>query len=144
MKTKYYSEIDNKVIVIEVSQEVRDCLDETRKYENANNKFERRHAPMSLEAALYEGKNYGRNDTYFYEREENEKNLRERKKRFARAWNSFTDTQKRRVTLYANSNTYAEIAEMEGVNTKTVYESIEAARKKLIKIYGYTPKKSRF
>jgi DNA-binding CsgD family transcriptional regulator len=50
-----------------------------------------------------------------------------------------TATQQRRLRLYAHGKTLREIAAIEEASFQSVSESIEAGRKKFLKIFRQTP-----
>lgn len=127
-------------IPVEVTPEVRDCLDETqREIWRTDKKFQRK--TYSHDAALYEGSDYGNEDTYFAETEDellaNDKRLADKA---AAAWDSLTETQRRRTKLYQeNGHSLTKVAKIEGCAIQTVKESVDAALKKMTKILKQTP-----
>lgn len=55
------------------------------------------------------------------------------------AFSHLTATQQRRLRLYANGKTLREIAAIEEASFQSVSESIEAGRKKFLKIFRQAP-----
>ncbi len=83
------------------------------------------------DAALYEGEDYGTED--FTDRlfdDTAEENARVR-----RAFSHLSDIQQRRLLLYSKGLSIREIARREGKDFRTVYDSIEAARKKFLRFF---------
>ena len=97
-------------------------LDSRREESNLDRK-ERYHC-YSLDAALYEGREYADPDTpeTVLHREEEQRKIRE-------LLNGLPEIQKRRLLLYAEGKSLREIARIEGVDHKAVKKSIEAAKK---------------
>ena len=77
----------------------------------------------------YEGEEYGACDEYAVEDDSAEQTARIRE-----AFSHLTATQQRRLRLYANGKTLREIAAIEEASFQSVSESIEAGRKKFLKI----------
>lgn len=128
MKVKYRNS-DTTTIELDVAEDIAVTLEASyREEDNLARKWRYHH--YSLDAIDYEGMEYAAPDTpesLVLEMEENE--------RCNRALSMLTDIQRRRfVMLMAGLSTH-EIARREGTNQKSVHESIEAARKKLKKIF---------
>ena len=88
----------------------------------------------SYDAIDYEGEEYGACDEYAVEDDSAEQTARIRE-----AFSHLTATQQRRLRLYANGKTLREIAAIEEASFQSVSESIEAGRKKFLKIFRQTP-----
>ncbi len=125
MKIKY--EFDNgEVTEVEVDEEIGTFILESRRQESNLHRKERAHC-LSLDAIDYEGSEFGAWDKY-----EDDDNIF-RSRRVRKAFSQLSETQQRRLKLYADGKTLREIAEMEGTSFQSVDESIRAARKKFSK-----------
>lgn len=144
MKEKYTMKVKTSdgYVEVEVSKEVHDFdIKNRREFGRISKQMQRNN--YSLYATVYEGSEFGFYDTYPCE--ENEEKLEEQKlvQKCLVALKKLTPIQKRRFLMYALENyTYKKIAEIEGVDTKTVYESIQSAMKKIKKFCESTPKNS--
>lgn len=129
MKLRY--EYDNgEVTEVEVSEEIGAMIIDSRRKEESGNRKERRHC-YSLDAITYEGIEYGTPDfteEMFDDREERGARVRE-------AFSHLSSVQQRRLLMLAGGLSIREIAKREGKNYRSVYESIEAARKKFLKFF---------
>ena len=134
-----YRNSDTTTIEIETSEEIAITLTESYRTED-NYERKCRYHNYSLDAALYEGADYADADTpeTLVEDDEAEK---ESSARYTKALSLLTDVQRNRFLMFAAGMSTHEIANREGTNQKSVYESIEAARKKLKKFYESTPSK---
>ena len=125
MKIKY--EFDNgEVTEVEVDEEIGTFILESRRQESNLDRKERAHC-LSLDAIDYEGSEFGAWDKY----EDDDDFFRSRRVR--KAFSQLSETQQRRLKLYADGKTLREIAEIEGASFQSVDESIRAARKKFSK-----------
>ncbi len=125
MKIKY--EFDNgEVTEVEVDEEIGTFILESRRQESNLARKERAHC-LSLDAIDYEGSEFGAWDKY----EDDDDIFRSRRVR--KAFSQLSETQQRRLKLYADGKTLREIAEIEGASFQSVDESIRAARKKFSK-----------
>ena len=106
---------------------------DSRKAEHAQDERHRYHC-YSYDAIDYEGEEYGACDEYAVEDDSAEQTARIRE-----AFSHLTATQQRRLRLYANGKTLREIAVIEEASFQSVSESIEAGRKKFLKIFRQTP-----
>ena len=122
MKIKY-AFLDGTVTEVEVSDEIGAVIIASRKAEHAQDERHRYHC-YSYDAIDYEGEEYGACDEYAVEDDSAE---------------HLTATQQRRLRLYANGKTLREIAAIEEASFQSVSESIEAGRKKFLKIFRQTP-----
>ncbi len=129
MKVKY--EFDNgEITEVEVSEEIGAMIIDSRREEESGNRKERRHC-YSLDAIVYEGAEYGTPDfteEMFDDRKERDARVRE-------AFSHLSSVQQRRLLMLAGGMSVREIARREGKNFRTVYDSIEAAKKKFLKFF---------
>jgi len=115
---------------VEVNDEIGEFIIDSRRSEDSADRKERRHC-YSMDAALYEGADYGTEDfmdgLFDDTAEENA--------RVRRAFSHLSDIQQRRLLLYSKGLSIREIARREGKDFRTVYDSIEAARKKFLRFF---------
>lgn len=129
MKVKY--EFNNgEVTEVEVSDEIGAVIIDSRREEESAERKHRRHC-YSLDAAVYEGSEYGTED--FTEALFDDTG--ERSKRVRTAFSHLSEIQQKRLLLLAGGISIREIARREGKNFRTVYDSIEAAKKKFLKFF---------
>jgi len=129
-----YRNSDTTTIEIETSEEIAISLtDSYREEDNYDRKC--RYHNYSMDAAVYEGKDYAAPDTPESIAVDKE-DAAESSARYDKALALLTDIQRERFLMYAAGMSTHEIARLEGSNQKSVHESIEAARKKLLKFYG--------
>lgn len=124
MKIKYEF-VNGEVSEVEVDESVGTFILQSRRREDSDSRLARKYT-YSLDAILYEGSEYGREDVYPCEEAVETERL-------SRALEELTDVQRRRLIWFAKGMSYHAIAEKEQVNVKTVFESIEAGRKKIKK-----------
>lgn len=113
----------------EVSEEVMEVI---KKSEREMENFERRrsyHGTLSIDGIMYEGKDYASNLDVSKEVEK-----REMFRRFGEAFRQLPETQQRRLELKMQGYSYQEIAEREKASLSAVYESVQAAKKRLKKV----------
>ena len=133
MKIKY-EYVNGDVVEVEAPDEIGEFIKESLKAEHADDERHRVHT-LSLEGALYEGRDYRRYDPMLRRLEKQEtKKDRTRKKAQLRGslkkgYSKLSEAQRRRISMYANGLTMREIAEKEGVYLNAVYQSISSARK---------------
>lgn len=129
MKIKY--EFDNgEVTEVEVSEEIGAMIIDSRRKEESGNRKERHHC-YSLDAITYEGMEFANPDS-------TQDMFDDRKERAARTHEAFShlsSIQQRRRLMLADGLSIHEIVKREGKNFRTVYDSIEAARKKFLKFF---------
>lgn len=123
-----YEFCTGEVTEVEVSDEIGAMIIGSRREEDSSERNQRRHC-YSLDAITYEGKEYASNDFITDVLENSNGN------RVSMALSHLTAVQKRRLFLLAGGLSVREIARREGKDFKTVYESIEAAKKKFMKFY---------
>ncbi len=141
-KVSYKDPYEKKPVVIQVRDddadnlyEAMECLgEEIRKAENLERK-DRYHGKLILSRVKYEGTQYASDVDIEAEF------LREEQERIIDEWlrKNLTQTQYRRFRYSMDGLSLHEIAELEGIDYKSARESVEAARKKLQKIYHDTP-----
>ena len=115
---------------VEVNDEIGEFIIDSRRSEDSADRKERRHC-YSMDAALYEGEDYGTED--FTDKlfdDTAEENARVR-----RAFSHLTDVQKRRLLMYSRGISIREIARREGKDYSAVKESIHVAQKKFKKFF---------
>ena len=122
--------VNGETAEVEVSESIGAVIIDSRRDEASDNRRERRYN-YSLDAITYEGEEYGGNDfakEMFDDRHERNAHVRE-------AFSHLSDVQKRRLIMLAAGLSVREIARREGKNFKSVYESIEAAKKKFLQFF---------
>lgn len=123
-----YAFVNGETAEVEVSESIGAVIVDSRKREESDNRRERRYN-YSLDAITYEGDEYGGNDfaeEMFDDRHERDAHVKD-------AFSHLSEVQKRRLIMLAAGLSVREIARQEGKNFKSVYESIEAAKKKFLK-----------
>ena len=121
-----YTFADGTSSAIEVSDEIGTfIIDSERKESNAARK-ERRHC-WSLDAIIYEGIEYGKEDEY------DDGCPSELHLCIRAAFSEMTEPQKRRLLQSADGLTCREIADIEGVSFRAIAYSIEGAKKILMR-----------
>lgn len=126
-------------VEVEVSKEIYDFNEESQKEMWRIDKQIRDHQ-YSLDKIVYEGKEFGFYETYPCE--EIEERLEEQKlvQKCRIAFKKLTQKQQNRfIVRVFEDYTYEQIAEQEGVDKKTVYESVQSAIKKIRKFCESTP-----
>ena len=127
-----YEFINGEKTEIEVEENIGTWILDSRRVEENLARKERYHCYSS--DAAWEGEDYAVPDTpesLILRKYEN--------KRLISALGELTEVQKRRFIKFAEGISIREIARQEGTNFKSVYASIEQARKKLKKIIINTP-----
>ena len=120
---------------VEVSEEIGAVILESRKKEE-NMERNRRRRCYSLDCMDFEGEDFADERTpesIFMEQIDNYYILE--------TLDKLSETQRRRLLMYASGMSMYEIANAEGKDFSTVKESIHAARKKFKKIFENTPSK---
>lgn len=120
---------DGTTSEVEVNEELGTFITASRREESNLDRKERYHC-YSLDAILFEGKEYGDHNTPDAEMESAEK-----RRRIAAALAKLSETQQRRLLLLADGLSVREIARRENKDFKSVYESIESAKKKFTRFY---------
>jgi DNA-directed RNA polymerase specialized sigma24 family protein len=129
MKVKYKFN-NGDVTEVEVSEEIGAMIIDSRREEESAERKHRRHC-YSMDAAVYEGLEYGTEDfteALFDDAEERDARVRA-------AFSHLSEIQQKRLLLLAGDMSAREIARREGKNFRTVYDSIEAAKKKFLKFF---------
>lgn len=126
MKIKYES-VTGEIKEVEVSEEIGAVIIDSRKAEHAQNEKQRYHC-YSLDAIDYEGLEYA-------EKELTDDFPEEKKTKVRAAFAKLTPTQKRRTLMLSKGISMHEIARKENVDFKSVWQSIEGARKIFSKFF---------
>lgn len=124
-----YTFTNGETSEVEVTEEIGNMILDSRRQESNQERRERYHC-YSLEAAVYEGKDYADEET-----PETELLRHLENQRMAEVLDKLSDTQRRRLLMLAQGLSVREIARREGKDIKTVRESIEGARKKFLKLF---------
>ena len=114
---------------VEVNEEIGNLVLDSRREESNQDRKERYHC-YSLDAAVYEGKDYADGKT-----PESALFLQLEKQRSEEAFEQLSEVQRRRLLMVAEGLSLREIARREGKDIKTIRESIEGARKKFLKFF---------
>ena len=125
-----YKFADDSTSTVEVDEEIGTIIMDSRRKESSLERKEHRHC-YSLDAIAYEGDEYGvpdNSERLFDDSEERDAKVRE-------AFSHLTDIQKRRLQMLADGLSVREIARRESRDFRTVYESIESAKKMFLKFY---------
>ena len=124
-----YKFANGDVSEVEVSDDIGDFIVDSRKKEHANNEKQRYHCYSS--DAAYEGMDYAAPYTL-----ESFLDLCEKNKHIIECFDKLSETQKRRLLMLASGMSVREIAlEEEEASPMSVWESIEAAKKKFKKFF---------
>lgn len=126
MKIKYES-VTGEITEVEVSEEIGAVIIDSRKAEHAQNEKQRYHC-YSLDAIDYEGLEYAK-------KELTDDFPEEKKTKVRAAFAKLTPTQKRRTLMLSKGISMHEIARKENVDFKSVWQSIEGARKIFSKFF---------
>ncbi len=129
MKIKYTFD-NGETSEVEVSEEIGSAFMEFNRREEAINKKEHRHC-YSLDTIDYESVKYGTPDLteeLFDDRDERDNRVRA-------ALSHLSSVQQNRLHMLADGLSIREIARREGKNYRTVYDSIETAKKKFLKYF---------
>ncbi len=118
------------VTEVDVAEEIGEVIVDSRRTESSAERKEQRHC-YSLNALVYEGEEYAAPDFT----EEMFDDWHERDAHVREAFSKLSEVQKQRLIMLAAGLSVREIARCEGKNFKSVYESIEAAKKKFLKFY---------
>ena len=128
MQIKYEFQ-NGEVIESEVEEQIGEVIIESRRLEANGDRKERYHC-YSLDAVVYEGMEYGSEET-----PESLLTELEDSQHLYQAFQKLSETQQRRLLLLASGLSIREIARRENANYKSVYESIEAGRKAFKKYF---------
>ncbi len=120
---------DGTASEVEVNEEIGNFITASWREEDSAERRNRRHC-YSLDAIVYEGLEYGTSYTL-----EDDAETEERCEHINDAFSHLTAKQKQRLLMLADGLSYHEIASREGTNFRTVYDSIEAAKKKFKKFF---------
>lgn len=122
MKIKYEF-ADGTVSEVEVEDSIGAFIVEDRRLEDNLSRKERYHC-YSLDAAQFEGSEYGTEETPEVQMEQ-----KQDAERIARAMDGLSDVQRRRLLMLADGKSMREIAREEKVQHRAVVKSIEGAKK---------------
>ena len=112
---------------VEVNEELGEFITASRREESNLDRKERYHC-YSLDAIIFEGKEYGDHNT-----PDTEIAIAEKKRRIAAALGKLSETQRCRLLMLADGLSVREIARRENKDFKSVHESIDGAKKKFLK-----------
>lgn len=121
---------DKSISELEVTDEIGTFILDSRRKERALAERERYHCPYSYDAITYEGMEYADPQEVGQALIDDEDN-----RRLYTAFSKLSEVQRRRLLMLANGLSLREIARREGVDIKTVRESVEGARKKFLKFF---------
>lgn len=122
---------------VDVAEEIGAVIIESRRTEESGERKARRHN-YSLNAILYEGAEFAFPDFT----EEMFDDGKDCAARVREAFSHLSKVQQQRLLMLAAGLSIREISRREGKNFSTVYESIEAARKKFLKFFEKYPIKT--
>ena len=114
---------------VEVNEEIGNLILDSRREESNQDRKERYHC-YSLDAAVYEGRDYADDDT-----PESALFLQLENQRITETFGKLSEVQRRRMLMAAEGLSLREIVRREGKDIKTIRESIEGARKKFLKFF---------
>lgn len=114
---------------VEVNEEIGNLILDSRREECNQDRKERYHC-YSLDAAVYEGRDYADGET-----PESALFLQLENQRIKEAFGRLSEVQRRRLLMAAEGLSLREIARREGKDIKTIRESIEGARRKFLKFF---------
>lgn len=117
---------DGKPIMVEVTEEVAEFLREDKRVTGNADRRERNHCEFHMDAMDYEGEAFAYRET--------PEQILLRKERDMALWKAMevlSNTQFRRLILYADGMSFREIAALEGKDFSSIAESINAAKKKV-------------
>ena len=130
-----YEFCTGEVEAVEVNEDIGTVIVDSRR-EEANLERKEHRQCWSLDAMTYEGAEFAdpaaEDDDPYGVQEELGESIR-------LAFSKLSGVQRRRLQMLADGLSIREISRIEGKNFKTVYESIEAGRKKFLKYYDKTP-----
>lgn len=126
-----YKFVTGESTKVEVSEELGALIKASRIEENSADRRCRRHC-FSMDDAVYEGLEYSTKDDFT---EALLDDAHERSQEVKAAFSHLSEIQQKRLLLLASGLSIREIARNEGKNYRTVYESIEAAKKKFLKYF---------
>lgn len=122
MKIKYEF-ADGTVSEVEVEESIGEVIIEDRRQEDNLARKERYHC-YSLDAAQFEGSEYGTEETPEVQMEREQDT-----ERIAHALDGLSEVQRRRLLMLADGKSMREIAREEKVQHRAVVKSIEGAKK---------------
>lgn len=126
-----YKSVTGEVNEIDVDEFYGTLIIDSRRKEDSANRKHRRHC-WSLDAIDYEGMEYADPEDFV---EELVDDTPERNAHIRECFAKLTEVQQRRMLMVASGLSLREIARRDGVDIKTVRESVEGARKKFLKFF---------
>lgn len=114
--------------MVEVTEEVAEFLREDERVTGNADRRERDHCEFHIDATDYEGEAF-----CYHETPEQILLRKERNMALWKAMEVLSDTQFRRLILYADGMSFRDIAALEGKDFSSIAESINAAKKKVRK-----------
>ncbi|WP_352399424.1 hypothetical protein [Anaerotignum sp.] len=124
-----YKFADGTASEVEVNEEIGAVVLDSRRVEDNLGRKERYHC-LSLDAVDFEGEEFADKATpesILMNEIDNQ--------HMAETLDKLSDVQKRRLLMYAEGYTFQQIADFEQVSLLSVYESVNAARKKFKKLF---------
>lgn len=115
---------------LEVNDEIGTFILDSRRKEHALSERERYHCPYSIDAITYEGMEYADPNEVGQNLVDDADN-----RRLYKAFSKLSEVQRRRLLMLASGLSLREIARREGVDIKTVRESVDGGRKKFLKFF---------
>lgn len=126
-----YTFSTGEISTIEIDDSLGNFIIDSRRKEESANRKHRRYC-YSLDAITYEGMEYADpndlTEALFDDTPERDAHIR-------KCFERLTEVQQRRMLMLASGLSLREIARREGVDIKTVRESVEASRKKFLKFF---------
>lgn len=127
---------DGTISEVEVEEDLGEFITASRREESNLERKERYHC-YSLDSILFEGEDYGDWHT-----PEATVVAAEYQARIDTAFSQLTEIQQRRLAMLSDGLSIRKIAALEGKDYRSVYESIESAKKAFLKYFRKTPHQS--
>lgn len=124
-----YQFADGTTSEVEVDEELGNYITAAQREESSTERKQCRHC-FSLDTILYEGMEFGTSGT-----PEDDAETEALHKHIDEAFSHLTEKQQQRLLMLADGLSYHEIARREGTNFRTVYDSVEAGKKKFKKFF---------
>ncbi len=126
-----YKFADGTTSEVEVDDELGLEIQAMDRAEASADRKERRHCPLSLDRAKYEGMEFADPNT-----REKQEELDESQAKVEAFKATLTPIQLRRLEMLEDGMSEREIARIENTNFKSVHESIQQVRKKYLKFFN--------
>lgn len=136
MEIKYYF-VTGEVVTVDVNEKLGTYINNSKKVEDSYTRKSLRHN-YSLDAIVYEAKEYGSCDTYF-----SKEAWAEEQKRIQEIRALMTDVQLSRIDKRMQGMNLHQIAQEEHVSVQSVSESFLSAQKKIKRFFQKHPDKRR-